>query len=490
MTNEQVKVQVMLYITSIVRVDQKEQQLAVEGYYRTQWIDPRLALAERFEGCNALTMQQPLPQSLPIWQPDIYFDNSVSEWYGAGSVTIYPNGRVFRSQRFFHQFGCLMSFSKLPFDEQVCTIRIGSYSWDTSNINATLFDGGGVDVPADYKGTTEFQLAGATSEVQVLYFYGTGEAVGYSYVLIHLTLSRLADSYMTFVFVTCILFAFVSFSGLFINRAVAPARVAIAVIPVLIMLNLENNVISNLPPLNYMTWLTSYLLLMKFFCVSAVLEYGLVSYLLQVEVGQERKFQAFKHLAAVVKKKEAEKLDLAKESMKKPDEIPYPLESPQIHASKGVLITPVAPPKSPQTSGAWVMDESKVPFDDVPFGKEEVEGAHAFLQREFEDAYRVFDRNDNGQLSKREVQLGFRRLGQYWSKDQVQELFYALGISGGTMTREDFKRFMHDVDKYLPGKAMYISFFEHPPSYQVDVGFRVCYITGVFLVTCSWLITA
>lgn len=39
---------------------------------------------------------------------------------------------------------------------------------------------------------------------------------------------------------TCILFAFVSFSGLFINRAVAPARVAIAVIPVLIMLNLEH----------------------------------------------------------------------------------------------------------------------------------------------------------------------------------------------------------------------------------------------------------
>ena len=152
--------------------------------------------------------------------------------------------------------------------------------------------------------------SGATSEVQVLYFYGTGEAVGrarrvttiltptaftvnndcvrmacvpagYSYVLIHLTLSRLADSYMTclssnsfscwcaecnsrswevfqtkkhgilkllqkprawlrFVFVTCILFAFISFSGLFINRTVAPARVAIAVIPVLIMLNLEH----------------------------------------------------------------------------------------------------------------------------------------------------------------------------------------------------------------------------------------------------------
>ena len=43
--------------------------------------------------------------------------------------------------------------------------------------------------------------------------------------------SRMPDSFMMFVFVTCILFTFVSWSGLFINRAVAPARVTIAVIP-------------------------------------------------------------------------------------------------------------------------------------------------------------------------------------------------------------------------------------------------------------------
>ena len=38
---------------------------------------------------------------------------------------------------------------------------MGSYSWDVSNINATVFDGGGVDLPEDYKGTTEFRLSGA-----------------------------------------------------------------------------------------------------------------------------------------------------------------------------------------------------------------------------------------------------------------------------------------------------------------------------------------
>jgi len=229
-----------------------------------------------------------------------------------------------------------MSFSRLPFDQQTCTIKMGSYSWDVSNINATVFDGGGVDLPEDYKGTTEFRLSGATSEVETLYFHATGVPVGYSYVLVHLALARLSDSHMTFVFVTCILFAFASFSGLFINRAVAPARVAIAVIPVLIMLNLENNVISNLPPLNYMTWLTSYLLYMKFFCRSAVFEYGLISYLLQVETAQERKFLAFKHLAATVRKKEQEKEAAAKASMMSED-IPQivPFASPQIKPSRG-----------------------------------------------------------------------------------------------------------------------------------------------------------
>jgi len=57
------------------------------------------------------------------------------------------------------------------------------------------------------------------------------------------------------------------------------------------------------------------------------------------------------------------------------------------------------------------------------------------------------------------------------------------------MTSADFKRFMTDVDKYLPGKAMYVTFLEQPPSYQVDVGFRIFYLVGVLLVTFGFLVT-
>ena len=38
-----VNISVQLYIAAIQEVDQKGQQLALEGYFRWRWIDPRLA---------------------------------------------------------------------------------------------------------------------------------------------------------------------------------------------------------------------------------------------------------------------------------------------------------------------------------------------------------------------------------------------------------------------------------------------------------------
>ena len=135
---------------------------------------------------------------------------------------------------------------------------------------------------------------------------------------------------MWFVVVTGVLFILVTYSGLFIDRKVAPARVAMAVIPVLIMLNLETSVRDSLPPLNTSTWLTGIIFLMKAFCLSAVFEYGVVSYLLQQETVHAEKFLAFKQLAAMIKRKEGQ-------SSSKQLEFPVPsgkeveLVKPQLH---------------------------------------------------------------------------------------------------------------------------------------------------------------
>lgn len=491
-TKESVTVKVMLYIMSLVSVDQKEQQMEVHGFYRTQWVDQRLAFPKRFEDCEFVT----LPLTSAIWQPDIYFDNSVSEWYGVGSFSLYPQGEVFRSQRFVHRFSCPMVFTRLPFDEQICTIKMGSYSFSMKDLNITSYDGGGVAVPSGYDGNEEFLLTQATSQVEVDVYDGTGQEVAYAYLHIRLTLLRLSDSMIWFVVVTGICFTLVTYSGLFISRKLAPARVAMAVIPVLIMLNLETNVRDGLPPLNSSTWLTSLIGFMKAFCLSAVFEYGLVSYLLEEEHVKDEKYLAFKQLAVKIKLKEqstSHKEDEVAEGSQcvvsdgsgsveigQSDSVPFE-DQEKDQETTGAIVHFISSSTSKEdtensdSSRLHGRTQSKVDAESMPF-----------LENRFAEAWTVFDLDNSGHLDQHEVQVGFRRFGQYWSLGQVMFIFRELGIRDDSMTKQDFRTFFMDVEKYSPPKPIHISFWEQPPSLKVDKAFRWCYLIAMLLGGCAF----
>lgn len=123
-----------------------------------------------------------------------------------------------------------------------------------------------------------------------------------------------------------------------------------------------------------------------------------MSYLLTRESGQERKFEAFKGVAATVKRMADEKAN-GTGTEQRPSLVP--LASPKIHPSKG--------------SGAVGLEDIEVLRRSVvsaaPAEDEDVTSA-VDLQQRFADAYRIFDRDGNRMLSWREVQKGFRRLGQ------------------------------------------------------------------------------
>ena len=493
-TNESVTVKVMLYIMSLVSVDQKEQQMEVHGFYRTQWLDQRLAFSKRFEDCEFVT----LPLTSAIWQPDIYFDNSIIEWYGAGSFSLYPQGEVFRSQRFVHRFTCPMVFTRLPFDEQVCTIKMGSYSFSMKDINVTSYDGGGVAVPSGYEGNEQFFLTQATSQVEVEVYDGTGQEVAYAYLHIRLNLLRLSDSIIWFVVVTGVCFTLVTFSGLFISRKLAPARVAMAVIPVLIMLNLETNVRDGLPPLNSSTWLTSLIGFMKAFCLCAVFEYGLVSHLLQEENVKDEKYLAFKQLAAKIKLKEQATAATSQHKDSK-DEGPEVVAEDRSEAEigqsesvpfegqgKDILGTgAIVPILSTSTSTSKEHKEHVAEMRSRTQSTVDAESM-PFLENRFAEAWTVFDLDCSGHLDQREVQVGFRRFGQYLSKGQVMFIFTELGIRNNSMTMQEFRTFFMDVEKYSPPKPIHISFWEQPPSLQVDKAFRWGYFFAMLLGACAF----
>ncbi|CAJ1358539.1 unnamed protein product [Effrenium voratum] len=443
--NLSVDVYVQHYVAAIVAVDQKNQQLQIEGYFRASWTDPRFARS----GPCAEPITLMLPTTWPIWQPDLYYDNSLEEWYGAGSLTIHTDGAMYRSRRYNHALSCPMQFAKLPLDTQRCFLKMGSYSWDLDNVHTKPFTNGAVKLPEGYEGTSEWALKSASDEKVTEWFGAGANRKGYSYVWVYLELSRTPSSFMIFVFCTSVLFAAVSWAGLFINRAVAPARVTIAVIPVLIMLNLSNTVNSQLPPLAYLTWLTSFLAAMNWFTMLVVFEYGLVSCLMQMEVNRDRQFEAFKHIASRTKGPAA----------------------------------PVAP--GPRAKAESFSDDRG--WEDQAHQIVAAESPHQ-LSPEMLQVFHVFSKEVKP-LDRRRVQLGFRQLGQYWSKDQIEELFILLDVEGPEMQPAHFEKMMSDIAKYLPGKAMRVAFWENPPSVQLDLAFRWFYICGILLTILAWLAT-
>ena len=291
----------------------------------------------------------------------------------------------------------------------------------------------------------------------------------------YLTLERRPNALIVFVFFTCLSFALVSWVGLFINPTAAPARVAIGVIPVLIMLNLESSITSQLPPLNYMTWLTSFLFTLKLFSMTVVFEYGLVSWLMMIEGQRVRKFEAMKQMAIALKRDTEEQQGHAAEEMVEWDEEDVNLQVARETEESHVTAEKHKAQRSKSSLSLGSRKQAVV----LSKGPEQIQ-----------EVWDMFDKDGSGCFDQREIQLGFRKLGQYLSMDQVKRMFFRLGVESETLDGEAFQRMLLDLNLYLPGTPFTLTYWERPPSLQVDIAFRYVYILALAVVTITWLALA
>eukprot|EP00439_Symbiodinium_sp_Y106_P059905 s513_g8.t2 len=440
-----VEVRIQLYLAAIVQVDQKQQLLSVEGYFRQEWRDERLNSSADVGDC-----EDPITLDLPvrgIWQPDIYFDNSIREWYGVGSMRIYPDARVWRSVRFNHLMRCPMSFHRLPFDTQRCFILIGSYSWEVSKVNTSAFSDGPVEMPEGYDGTIEWKLVEVTSEVTTEWF-GTGiHRKGYRYVTIYLSLQRRSSN--------LIMFSLVAYVGLFIPKAAAPARVASSVIPVT----------NQLPALSYLTWLTSFLVSMTLFTMSTVFEYGVVSVLMQVEARKIRKFEAFKRLTADAHRRaEEQEVSISMEDIQKTDAaVAYVYKLFDSDWAVVIFKLNLAANSFPERGSAPVMT----------LLNKRVQLVYKRLASPVLRGWRIRPHSERSSIW---LQSAWAALLPRPSQRDLRQA----GCGRASNEKKDFHRMLKDIDDYMPGKnAFKLTFWEREPADQVDIVFRWVFIIGL-----------
>ncbi len=120
-----------IYINMFHGINEKTQEFSISFYLRQFWSDPRL----RFDHIRSAPSKINLGQDSwnKLWIPDIFFPNLKNGEYVDITVSnrlmqLHVTGDIFYVAAMKAIFTCPMKFHNYPFDTQLCTIRLQSFS--------------------------------------------------------------------------------------------------------------------------------------------------------------------------------------------------------------------------------------------------------------------------------------------------------------------------------------------------------------------------
>jgi len=503
------KVATQLYLESLNSVDEKGNAVDVSGYWRMSWKDQRLNFTSVEDGGCFDSLNLPLQgsgkiplESPDVWVPDLYFSTALSESYGSNFLQVSYTGSVYVSARFKHSFKCVMDFSEMPFDRQKCTIDILSYTEDASMVELSAKDDLGIELPEAGVWLPAWKVSETGHRFHVQQ-YGTGEnAMQWHTLKLDFTLERSSGYHIMNDVLYGILFVAMSWTGFFVARTNAPARVALSLLPVLTMLNHIRGVQSHLPRISETTWLSAFLLKSLVYNVAAVLEYGLVSYLLSMEEERAARLRVLRALSTQLG-------DAYNRQLTQRLQFPLPAdeEVAGVEAEEVVEVeVEQGEPRATVCRGLSGLQVSRLLRSHFachpPAGGEgeprrkvckSLSGLHVSSllptqQRTVQAAMRLFD-NGDGVVSRAEMRRGLRHFDIYYTAEQVTEIFASMGVEDGQgMPMSTFLKYLKSMQE--PSPTLQKGFLDRPPSMQLDTVMRYGFFLSYILVLLALIPTA
>lgn len=156
-SNPAVVVALGLAMTEIAELHEKTEIFESGAFLRHLWADYRLSWEPSKYG-GIITVHIP---AASVWKPDIVLINSADTVTEKQDplVIVFHTGTVFYSPKMRLRAPCSLDLTKFPFDEQICKLTFGSWTYDNSNINLTHFAFGenGLDI-ADLRVNREWSV--------------------------------------------------------------------------------------------------------------------------------------------------------------------------------------------------------------------------------------------------------------------------------------------------------------------------------------------
>ena len=302
-------VQITTFIVRVHGVNQIAKSYKMDGTTIVTWYDWRLNYTAL--SCLDVLDFLTLEDSGGLWLPDIVIAESNNERYGGEigamaiegqRITIRRDGQVTWQRRFRLELGCrAMHFGQMPFDTQYCMFTFLSlrYSIDQITFVESSLESFGASswVSSEWK----IDKYGARS-------VGLHGVQDFSTLRLCMRLVRYSNSDALAIAVAIFLVC-AAYSGFFVTPSAAPARVSLAFLCFLMVLNNLNSILARLPPLlmpkgdGERIWISDFLFGTMIFSFLPLVEYSLVNYgLYHKELKEARKMSTVEKVVSTTNK--------------------------------------------------------------------------------------------------------------------------------------------------------------------------------------------
>ncbi|XP_070578637.1 neuronal acetylcholine receptor subunit alpha-2-like [Ptychodera flava] len=238
-----VQVSLGMSLVLLDKVDIKGKKLTATAWLKEQWVDERLSWDPSKYG----DIEKVRIDSSDIWLPDIvpYGGRSTKAFQGESvKALLYSDGLVYYIPPYEIEVPCEFDNHYFPYDEQICVIKYGSWTYDGSLLDLTT-NSDTIDI-ADYKPNSEWSISDTVATRNVVKYPCCDEV--YTDITFSIFLKRNSSLYTASLVVPSIL---LSLSLLFVFALPPKSRekmtLAIAVLLGLLLLNYAHYTIVGLP---------------------------------------------------------------------------------------------------------------------------------------------------------------------------------------------------------------------------------------------------
>ncbi|XP_053128513.1 neuronal acetylcholine receptor subunit beta-4 isoform X2 [Hemicordylus capensis] len=136
-SSQLVVIELQVVLAQLINVNEREQIMTTNVWLNQEWTDYRLAWEpSEYEGINKLRIP-----ARKVWLPDIVLYNNADGTYEVSvytNVVVKNNGSIFWLPPAIYKSACKIEVKHFPFDQQNCTLKFRSWTYDHTEIDMIL----------------------------------------------------------------------------------------------------------------------------------------------------------------------------------------------------------------------------------------------------------------------------------------------------------------------------------------------------------------